>query len=417
MSKSVKIIHYFDAAETVILSLLAFFLCFKPKVATILIAVYALFALTSGVVRGVNRLAKPFYPFLILFVCYCIGLIFTSNFDYGLKDIETRLSFVILPLCVGLTKRQSALQLSWIIWAFTIGALIDLSGGLYQAYQCFDEEGRRNCFENYRLSIDMHPTYLALYILAGAVFILVDAFQRKKWILLKLLAVAIACFYIYFAYQLYSLGPWIAFAVMLAVTGAAIAYFNNKLGWFLGGSFAAVVVGIFLMLNLDLLRADYDTIQQELEVYFENPTAYLEKNQDNTSSVAARILIWNASSQFVAKHPFGVGTGDIKDELMDFYRTKGMHVYADKKLNPHCQYLQTAGAIGILPALFFLATFVYYIRIGFKQKNLYLISLSALFATACLFESVLERQWGIVFFLFFLCVFLADNPKKQASNT
>ena len=130
------------------------------------------------------------------------------------------------------------------------------------------------------------------------------------------------------------------------------------------------------------------------------------------------------SIDFVLAHPFGVGTGDRKDELQDYYISNGMQTFAKKELNPHSQYLQTAMSIGIVSSLFLIFSLFYYCWIGLKNGHYALIALVSLFATASLFESILERQWGILFFMFFLSVLLTFNsndiktvnPLKSQSN-
>jgi len=179
---------------------------------------------------------------------------------------------------------------------------------------------------------------------------------------------------------------------------------------FLGACFLAVQ-------QLDLLKSDYNAVRKELNAYFSNTDAYIEANKNSPGSVNARLLIWNVSIEMIADHPFGVGTGDGKDVLMDYYRQKGMDAFADRQLNPHCQYLQTAVAVGIIPALLLLFAMGYFMRMGFRYKNYFLLILVATFATGCLFESILERQWGIIFFLFFLSVILTKLKAYSGDST
>ena len=168
-------------------------------------------------------------------------------------------------------------------------------------------------------------------------------------------------------------------------------------------------LSVLMLTKLDLLESDYNTISAELTTYFEDPEAYIETNQNNTASTKARIILWNSTIDFVKEHPFGVGTGDVKDELVKMYESKGMIVFAEKKMNPHNQYLQTAVSIGLLGMLSLIFVFGYYIWLGFKEKNLYLIAITSFFMIACIFESVLERQNGIILMLFFVSILTANS--------
>ena len=262
----------------------------------------------------------------------------------------------------------------------------------------------------------IHPTYASLYIIAGSGFALIDAFQKGGYWVKKIAAILITIVSYYFVYKFYSLGPWIGFLGMTVTVLFAFFYFRKKVALFFIGVGLMGGAGVLAVQNLDLLRSDYDAVSNELGAYFSDKEAYIEANREVPGSVNARLLIWNVSVEMIANHPFGVGTGDGKDVLMDYYRKNGMDAFADKKLNQHCQYLQTAGSVGILSALFLIATLSYYVVIGFREKNFYLIVLISLFATSSLFESILERQWGILFFMFFLTVLLAEREKWNASE-
>lgn len=411
MLNEVKNWNYLDRAEYLITLLLAFFLLVEQKVVVLLIALLGLKAIIGWFVKGFKIPSRAFWPFPILFLIYVLGLAFTENFDYGGKDIETRLSFLLLPLFYGASKRSYKIKLSPIVWAFNIGALVYLAIRLNAAYDCMAIERSRVCFESYALSGWIHPTYASLYLIAGSGFGLIDAFQKGGHWIKRIAAILVTIVFYYFVYKFYSLGPWIGFLGMAVTVLFAFFYFRKKVALFFVGVGIIGVAGVLAVQNLDLLRSDYDAVSNELGAYFSDKDAYIEANRMTPGSVNARLLIWNVSFEMIADHPFGVGTGDGKDVLMDYYRKNGMDAFADKKLNQHCQYLQTAGSVGVISALFLIAALGYYILIGFREKNFYLIVLVALFATSSFFESILERQWGILFFIFFLTLFLAEREK------
>ena len=388
------------------------------KIVTYLIAALGLNAIVSGFVRGVvkPRLNQLFFP--ALFVFYLLGLFFTENFEYGGKDIETRLSFFLFPIIYATFKREKPLNLSLLIWSFVLGALVYLGISLKVANDCMEIERTRFCYESYQLSRWIHPTYAAIYLIVGSGFVLADAFRKKRKWWLKIFAVVVSVIFYYFVYKFYSLGPWISFVGMVMTVGIAFFYFRKKMYLFLIGAVVFCIGGFLAIQQLDLLASDYNAVKKELGDYFSDSEAYIEANKNSPGSVNARLLIWNVSFEMIVDHPFGVGTGDGKDVLMQYYNDKGMDAFAERKLNQHCQYLQTAGAIGVLPALFLLFAMIYLTVKGFQHRNYLLLILVSTFATGCLFESILERQWGIIFFLFFLSVILTnlgtDKTKSES---
>jgi O-antigen ligase len=96
-----------------------------------------------------------------------------------------------------------------------------------------------------------------------------------------------------------------------------------------------------------------------------------------------------------------VGTGDVKDHLLEKYREKQLYNALGLELNAHNQYLQTMLALGIIGLLILLLNIVLPALYGMEMKHyLYLIFL-ILVAFNFLFESMLETQAGVVFYAFF----------------
>lgn len=412
MPDGLKKITY-EKLELSISVLIAFFIPLNQKIIVYLIALLVLLNIFGWIKRGAVKLDKSFWPFIILFFIYVAGLAFTTNFDYGLKDIETRATFMLFPLLYGLAKRDKPIQLGWIIKALVLGLIIKIGICYYFAYECFEILGYIECFEGSRLAYNIHPTYFALYFIIAGTFYLIHSFEKGVSMAWRISAIVVGGLFLFMVYRLFSLGPVIAVSAMIGTLLYAYFHFRNKKRYFLIGLVVFALAGFFAIQKLPFLQTDVNEVKEELSKFFDNKEQYMIDNQDDPHSVNARIIIWVASFDLVKKHPFGVGTGDYKDVVLANYRANDMPVYADKELNSHCQYLQTAIAVGIGSAILLLLVFGYYIWLGFKQKNLYLIALTSLFATACLFESILERQWGILFFMFFLSLVLTRKGKEQ----
>lgn len=403
-----------DTFITLNLALIAFLFPISPKIVVYFITTLVVLSITSWVKKGVYKFRLENWPFILLFVFYLVGLLFTSNFDYGLKDIETRSTFVIFPIFLGLTKidKKSVFPVTL---GLVFGCFLAIGYCIYNTFECYEIYHYEECFEGSRLAAHMHPTYLGLYLIVAATFAGIS--MRGRGIGYKIFASFSILVFVGMVYRLYSLGPWIGMVAMLVVLTYAYFHFKNKRIYFLGGMVVMGICGFLAIKNLSFLKSDFEVVNKELKSFFEDKEKYIAENQLSIGSVSGRIMVWNASLAFIKKHPFGVGTGDVKDELMDWYLENGMTASVEKKLNPHCQYLQTAGSIGIAVSIFLILTLAYYLWLGFKRKNYYLIALISLFSVACLFESVLERQWGIVFFMFFLSLLLNISAQPETNSS
>jgi O-antigen ligase len=139
---------------------------------------------------------------------------------------------------------------------------------------------------------------------------------------------------------------------------------------------------------------------------FEETRAAIEQTDINADEIASssgeRLLIWWYSFEITNDNLlFGVGTGDVRDELLVKYREKQMYNALGLGLNAHNQYLQTTLALGVLGLIALLLCIVLPFIYGVEYRHYLLIIFLILIAFNFLFESMLETQAGVVFYAFF----------------
>jgi O-antigen ligase len=143
-------------------------------------------------------------------------------------------------------------------------------------------------------------------------------------------------------------------------------------------------------------------------------TGEMGNTRDGSSE---RIAVWRSAVEIIREHPFiGVGTGDVKDQLMNTYSRNNYMVTLKQKLNAHDQYLQTFIALGLPGILTLLAMLAIPGYMAIRRKSFLYRSFLALFAFNILFESMLETQAGVVFYAFFNTFFfwiLVNNMMDQ----
>jgi O-antigen ligase len=164
-------------------------------------------------------------------------------------------------------------------------------------------------------------------------------------------------------------------------------------------------VGIYLCVLLTGLGALFlfPRSQERMERSFQKARALVFQGGEAVGEESDRRLrVWEVARGAFGEHLWtGVGTGDDRSVLLEAYRRKGYEGLVADRLDAHSQYLQTGIALG-LPGLFLLlAILIQGWRIGRERSPLLCQLVLLLFLTA-LFESVLERQAGILFFTFFM---------------
>ncbi|NOZ45505.1 MAG: aminotransferase class I/II-fold pyridoxal phosphate-dependent enzyme [Chlorobi bacterium] len=115
-----------------------------------------------------------------------------------------------------------------------------------------------------------------------------------------------------------------------------------------------------------------------------------------------RLDVWYSSIQVIQENfLFGVGAGDIKDNLFEKYEANNFHTGVERQYNSHQQFLETfigQGIIGLFLLLFLLVIPFYK---SIEEKNFLWFSLVFIVFMNFLFESMLNTIAGVTFFGFF----------------
>ncbi len=113
---------------------------------------------------------------------------------------------------------------------------------------------------------------------------------------------------------------------------------------------------------------------------------------------------------------FGVGL-NIRDVLSQKYLQQGFKTEADMKLNSHNQYLETQLTFGIPGTI---VLFWILISLFIKRKNSWspplILPFLIIVMVSMMFESILVRQWGIMFFVLFYCILTMPEDNAIAAE-
>lgn len=382
------------------------------------------------VLTGIFRKALRFHfewPQVLLisvYVLYLIGIFFTENMYLASRYAENKLSFLIFPL---LFLFRPAFVLSHA--SLLIGSALGIVGasmiGMFSAYGCYTQGGDlRTCFTSVYISTLHHPTYFATFI-ALIVFGVWDAFLRKapffkvSWILPFSL----------FALVMFTLCLSLSAFLFVAMLVAAIVlrWIRNRYGKSVFRAlllFTPLIISLFLVLMPGLrndVRYTYSTVQK----YMQDPKGFLSGKTGYKTGNEVRLVMWTVTSEEIAKHPLGVGTGNVDAHLSHRLKEYGQLDLAKQdehgaiQYNPHNQFLQTGLEIGLSGLIVLLLFIGQTWRIARSYKNYLLMAVVASLVVNSLFESMLQRQSGIVFYAFWMCLLTlisVTNTKNQAQE-
>lgn len=343
----------------------------------------------------------PILALPLFYLLHLVGMSYSSNIDYGLFDLEIKFSMLIIPIIlllrINVHKGSEKQYFLFLISGCTISMFVNIS----QAIAAYLIDGNSSHFFYAALSPDIHPSYLAFYIGIGLLAILnyrnTLLSLNKNTSLLILIPIFIAL--TTYLMMLSSKAGIISFALALAVYASIRLAQKMKLR-------NAVVLGIGIFTLPFFLIQFIPSVNMRFLEMRKALSFTSESSIDSQSGTIARLAIiksgWNMS---VENLPFGVGTGDIKDEITRFYLSKGSKTISTHYLNAHNQFAQSTIALGIPGLIFILLLYILGFQMAYRKRSLLFASLLILMLIQMLFESMLEQQAGVIFITLFYSLF------------
>ncbi len=140
------------------------------------------------------------------------------------------------------------------------------------------------------------------------------------------------------------------------------------------------------------------------------------------SSMMKRYFTWEITWDIFKAHPMtGIGIGDIRKALLTEGEKRLKNINRAEDMNeeqllesPHCQYLENMATQGILGLLCLVAVIAYpFLK---KGKPIWVYCFIFVIALSLLTESLLERQWGITFFVLVTSIGGLFSDKSASTN-
>ncbi len=355
----------------------------------------------------------------IYFLLLVIGLVNTSNMEYGLQKLGTRLPLLLLPVVLPTLK---SLNFTYHKRTFTRIFVFSILAAMViclirAAYLYFVESAAANRGEQldylyqsryfYGTLLSnflMHPGYLAMFANVALIAVLYDLkkIQTKKRLYYNISIITALTLFVLILYSKTALGM-----LLLIYMAFGLRYtFREKKIKYLLLSFA-LLIGLSGIMYF-VIPNTKTRIQTIVEMFS-------QKNHDPNSieSTQLRVHAWKASRALVEEAPIlGHGTGDVWDILETKYKVLGYNGALSNEVNAHNEYYQTALAIGLVGALFLISGLMFWVVVGIRKKHFPLVVWTLITAFALTFESYFSTQNGVVYvslFLFFVYSLKPEN--------
>jgi O-antigen ligase len=369
--------------------LLAFIIPLERKLIPPIIILLFVSSLINGSFKFKEK--KGILALAILYITYAVGLIYSTNLKYGLFDLEVKLSLLFFPLIFFISKIDIREIANKILNSFIDGCFVASVLSLISAAIQYYLYSNINSFFYGELALYGHSSYMAIFLCFSSALIYIRNIKQNSVVKFPLKDLFLLGL---FSIMIFFLVSKTGIISILLIHFAFIGYLiiQNKL--YLKGT-------VVLVLISTLLFTGYKVFPEVNSRFNEMFSAVFNESTELNSTSSIRTEIWKTSINILIQHPFGVGTGDVKDVLVENYMNLGLNYAAEKELNAHNQFLQIALATGVLGLLVLVAMLVMPLYYSIKNKQPIYIVFLGLIIINFLTEAMLETLAGVVFFAFF----------------
>lgn len=334
------------------------------------------------------------------------GLFYTEEVKKGFDFLIRLFPLLFLPIIaivnpkifyLNYKKFGYTLVLSCLIvafWSWTIAIQFTIEQPISRLF------GPLHSHHNLIKHIDVHPTYLAIFLNTAIGFLAIELKDKTKMI--KLFLFLISLVLMLFMFHLLSRTAML----YLLISGLIFVVYQKKWKVLIGGMALIISLGYTAYnINDNYLR---DRLFKSLNL-FEKETQFSRKDD--------RFDRWNASYEIFKERPIiGYGTaGEDKYRRAIFKRNKDMVAY-NENYNAHNQFFEYLSTYGIVGALVFILFFGHLFLRVLKLKNYFLLFLLAGLFLGCITESILERSIGVVYTSLLVAFIISSYESKSNTN-
>ena len=345
-----------------------------------------------------------FWVLISLFLLHLLGLLYTSNFTYALKDLKIKLPIFFLPIVFIASPSLSIKEFRSILKVLLITALLSSIYGMYYYLRYFQV----TFFELREMSQFISHIRLSLLntIAAFAAFYLLAKNNWRKFSYTNLYYLMAGIWLFIFNGIMGARMGLVVFFILLLL-GSIFLVIRHKKIWL-----AAVLLGLMIALpilsylTLPSIKMRTHEVVYELQSY--------QLNQDpNGKSIAQRFVYWNIAWDIFKTAPvMGIGTGDVADAFNSYYLANPNLLQQQYQHRAHNQWLTMLLTFGILGLILFMLVVFYPLFYKRKYLDYFYIVFFIAFALSLLTEDTLETQAGVTFYALFNCLFLFAKPEE-----
>jgi O-antigen ligase len=317
---------------------------------------------------------------LFFFIYILLNSIIQNTFYYTISIFENEFSHLLLLVLIPilLRKKEDNIILCYFLFLGLMTACLYVFVMSFVLNIAFNKE-------IFIETLDIHHTYLSIYILFLVNFLLVKLFDKKqrKSYLNKIIYLSITILSLAIIFILGSKVSMINFALIFGTY--LMSTFSRK------NALSYIIIFSILILSLFLFNKRIGTSYE--------------------AALDFRLEIWKESVKSIKEHPF---FGNLKMPEKDILNIKhyltGKYYFMDRDLNSHNQYLSfflKYGIFGVLISVFFVINLIGALNKSTSKNTIKeVIGFITIVLITFYIENVLDRHHGVVFCTIFYNYYL-----------
>lgn len=402
------------------------FYIFYGGLALIIIGLYfsrAILSIGTGIVIGipflqpqfVNRLHKYFEnkPALAIsgiFVMYLLSGLNSTNQQDWIEKVRINIPTLLMPLSFMLMKPIPRRTFQLVLYLYMIVTTISVCIVLAN-YIIFYETITATYLQG---QVMPTPVIYVRYSLMVAIAIIIAIYLLSsnflyKYSWEKYLIAVLGAFLIVFIHLLAVRTGLLALYVALITTTFYYFFHGKHRRW------GFVLLGMVIMLPL-FLYFIFPTLQNKIQYVIWDWKMYLSGDEKWQPSDYIRIYSITHGLELVSEQPFfGVGIGDLKQEMEKKYEALTPHISKSERFLPLNQYVYVMTATGILGLSYFILATWYPVFYRKNYQNYFVLTYHLALFSTFVGETSIELQSGKTVYLFFTLLSLAYLDQDDES--
>lgn len=347
-----------------------------------------------------NIFTKKIFLFTSFFALTVLACLWSCDFKLGLFVVEKRFSMLLFPILIFTYSGDLKVSkiLDFVSFGSVVGFVYCFCFANYQYYLTGDEWTPFRYFNFTVNAIGIHPGYLSMYLILS--FININDKIRRTKALNTNVILYLFLFFIFFS--ILYIGTKSAFFILIFLSLVFIIINNKSKRLILIYSISFLI--LILIISFPLYYFSYG---------FRTRVVFLLNGRFN--NIGERLEIYKAVIYILKEHKwaniYGLGTGCLKENLLDYYHSHDLISHFEKQLDAHSIFFKSyaeQGSMGLMSIIFqFQGLQKKYLNLDLKY---FLFSVS--FFLFGMIEHFIDLQHGIVFFTLLNVIFYAKNNRQ-----